>query len=113
MNNESLDNLLNEQDIKEVFYIDPLKNEKNNNNNIIDIKTDSIKDEIDIESKVVPLAPTLVINDIDEVNLNLDELDNELGDDIDLDTLQTIDIKSNINEVKKEPNTKYIFFKDV
>ena len=75
----------------------------------------SIKDEIDIESKIVPLDPTttLVINDIDEVNLNLDELDNELGGDIDLDTLQTIDIKSNSNEVKKEPNTKYIFFKDV
>ena len=122
-NNKSLDNLLNEQDFNEVFDTAPSKNTKYNtkhNNNIIDIKTDSIKDEISNEDKEVneakrapAIESPLVINDIDEINLNLDELDNELGGDLDLDSLQTVDIKSNSNEVKKDPNTKYIFFKDV
>ena len=122
-NNESLDNLLNEQDFKGVLDTDILKNIESKNN-IIDIKTDSVKDEIDNEDKgargaealvteaLVTEAP-LVINDIDEINLNLDELDEELGGDLDLDSLQTVDLKSNSNEVKKDPNTKYIFFKDV
>jgi hypothetical protein len=141
-NNESLDTLLNEQDFKGVLDTDILKNIESKNN-IIDIKTDSVKDEIDNEDKraressvqraepsrgaealvtenkgargaeaLVTEAP-LVINDIDEINLNLDELDEELGGDIDLDSLQTVDLKSNSNEVKKDPNTKYIFFKDV
>jgi hypothetical protein len=138
-NNESLDTLLNEQDFKGVLDTDILKNIESKNN-IIDIKTDSVKDEIDNEDKraressvqraepsrgagalvtealvtetLVTETP-LVINDIDEINLNLDELDEELGGDIDLDSLQTVDLKSNSNEVKKDPNTKYIFFKDV
>ena len=36
-----------------------------------------------------------------------------MGGDIDLDSLQTVDLKPKGNEVKKDPNTKYIFFKDV
>ena len=89
------------------------------NNNIIDIKTDSVKDEIAIENKgfkgtsALVVESPLVINDIDEINLNLDELDSDLGGDFDLDSLQTVDLKPKGNEVKKDPNTKYIFFKDV
>jgi hypothetical protein len=112
-NNESLDNLLNEQDFKEVSDVNPQKNAEHNNN-IIDIKTNSVKDEITIENKGFKGAEApLVINDIDEINLNLDELDSDLGGDIDLDSLQTVDLKPKGNEVKKDPNTKYIFFKDV
>ena len=112
-NNESLDNLLNEQDFKEVSDVNPLKNVEHNNN-IIDIKTDSVKNEIAIENKGGSGdSASLVINDIDEINLNLDELDSDLGGDFDLDSLQTVDLKPKGNEVKKDPNTKYIFFKDV
>ena len=117
-NNESLDNLLNEQDFKEVSDVNSMKNAEHNNN-IIDIKTDSVKDEIAIENKgfkgtsALVVESPLVINDIDEINLNLDELDSDLGGDFDLDSLQTVDLKPKGNEVKKDPNTKYIFFKDV
>ena len=58
-NNESLDNLLNEQDFKGVLDTDILKNIESKNN-IIDIKTDSVKDEIDNEDKGARGAEALV-----------------------------------------------------
>ena len=60
----------------------------------------------------------LIINNIDEINLNLDELDDELGEELDLNTLtNTKNTKNTKNgsgdELNKDANTKYIFFKDV
>ena len=69
----------------------------------------------------------LVINNIDEINLNLDELDNDLDNDLDitvandldaefdLDEMQSVDLtqKNTKKDEKPDPNTKYIFFKDV
>ena len=103
------------------IIIKDVETEDNTNTNIVDIKMDSIKDEIaTLDNDIKPITTniikgssnTLVINNIDEVNLNLDELDNELGGDIDLDSLQSVDLKHNSNEIKKDPNTKYIFYKD-
>jgi len=68
--------------------------------------------EIDNDNKSTTSESKLVINNIDEVNLNLDELDNDLGVEINLDELQNVDI-SKPKEVEKDKNTKYIFFKDV
>ena len=112
INGESLNNLLDNSDTNANTNANT-----NTNTNIVDIKMDSVKDEIahrtnEVDMNNKPL-PHLVINNIDEVNLNLDELDNELGDELDLNSLQTIDIKSSGKEVKKDANTKYIFFKDV
>jgi len=66
----------------------------------------------DDDAKSTTSESKLVINNIDEVNLNLDELDNDLGMEINLDELQNVDI-SKPKEVEKDKNTKYIFFKDV
>ena len=138
---ESLNNLLNDLDntttnstittdtntnTKDIelegnIIIKDVETEDNTNTNIVDIKMDSIKDEIaTLDNDIKPITTniikgssnTLVINNIDEVNLNLDELDSELGGDIDLDSLQSVDLKQNSNEIKKDPNTKYIFYKD-
>jgi hypothetical protein len=51
----------------------------------------------------------LQISNIDEINLNLDELDSETENDLEL---EEVNIKKT-DEVKKDPNSKYIFFNDV
>ena len=122
INSESLNNILNDLDNTTTNTTKDVELE--GNTNIIDIKMDSIKDEIaTLDKDIKDIKPittnitkgssnTLVINNIDEVNLNLDELDSELGGDIDLDNLQSVDLKTNSNEIKKDSNTKYIFYKD-
>ena len=100
---------------KEVYKEKP--NEKTSNEKIANEKTANIQ--------------SLVINNIDEINLNLDELDNDMDIDtnlnndleaqsdneIDLDEMQSVDLtkptKASTPDKKSDPNTKYIFFKDV
>jgi hypothetical protein len=79
--------------------------------NIVDSKIESSKP--DIAAYDAEKEPRVEINsNIDEINLNLDELDSELGGSLDLDKLKTVEPKSNKNEVTKDPNTKFIFFKE-
>ena len=61
------------------------------------------------EAKAEP-SP-IMINNIDEINLNLDELDSELGGEVDLEELRSKDLEENGNEVK-DPDIKFLFFKD-
>jgi hypothetical protein len=94
---------------------------------------DDIDNDIDVtDDATVDITnnkkPNLVINNIDEINLNLDELDDDLDNnidvnidinnalenqsdnEIDLDEMQSVDLKT---KTKADPNTKFIFFKDV
>ena len=112
INGESLNNILDDLENNEIDI-------KSNN-----IKDNNIKDNNKIEDKNADKnndnntiikessSDRLVINNIDEINLNLDELDSELGGELDLDNLQSINLKESPNEIKKDPNTKYIFYKD-
>ena len=93
------------------------------------VKTDTIKEEKinnEVTSSPAIKQSKLVINNIDEINLNLDELDNDLDNDldvtvtndleneIDLDEMQSVDLnQKKTKDDKVDPNTKYIFFKDV
>ena len=88
---------------------------------IEELKGDNIKkvdDEIVINDEEKPsekpnqVQPAIKINNIEEINLNLDELDNDFENQSDLE-LEEVDIKAKPNEVKKDQNTKYIFFNDV
>ena len=95
------------------------------NNSVVDNKKE-IKNSLEnMEVNKKNLKSTLVINNIDEINLNLDELDNDLeldanlDNELNLDEMQSVDLskktiskKDDKNE-KTDPNTKYIFFKDV
>ena len=104
-------------------------NEESENEGTLDNLLDS---DDNMKAQTEQRKTTLSINNIDEVNLNLDELDNDLDNEIDLEELQTVDISSKSNSSNsssnnsssssssssssnssKDPNTKYIFFKDV
>jgi len=108
-NSNGIDDLIKELDdgsikiVNDDIVIDNAKDEP-----ITEVK-DNVKNASNTEDKKQQNA--LTINNIDEINLNLDELDSDLEDQSELD-LEEVDIKVNANEVKKDTNTKYIFFKD-
>jgi hypothetical protein len=118
-NSNGIDDLINELDDCSIKLVsddividnntdtipDTTPAEKSNEKNYIK----KVNNDSKIENKKEPSA--LIINNIDEINLNLDELDSDLEEQSELD-LEEVDIKVNANEVKKDPNTKYIFFKD-
>ena len=120
--------------------IDNLITSTINDDKVLDKVVDKIVDKVVVANKLEdklnekqnstnPSAKQskLVINNIDEINLNLDELDNDLDNDlditiandldaeIDLDEMQSVDLnqKNTKKDEKSDPNTKYIFFKDV
>ena len=130
---ENVDNHETKIDIKKDIKKEETKTKKLNKKTI-DIDTDNIitntiEDDEDDENKDDKTKvdkdgkdgkdgkqkSELVINNIEEVNLNLDELETEVSNDfennIDLDELQSVDFTS--SKPKEDPNTKFIFFKDI
>jgi len=80
------------------------------------IKDEEVSKEVRKEgSKEGSKKNELVINNIDEINLNLDEIDDELDvdldEEVDLDSIKVPELKSSV-ENTKDANTKYIFFDD-
>jgi len=141
--NNSLENLLSENQDNDEDEIDVDLEDINMNVDSADINnlvtntvTEKPKEVSNEKPKEVSnekpaTIQSLVINNIDEINLNLDELDNDMDIDtnlnndleaqsdneIDLDEMQSVDLtkptKSATSDKKSDPNTKYIFFKDV
>jgi hypothetical protein len=92
---------------------------ENSNNKSTEKETEQIVKKTELNEKIEkiekiekteqPEKSKLQISNIDEINLNLDELDSENENDLEL---EEVNIKKT-DEVKKDPNTKYIFFNDV
>ena len=74
---------------------------------------DENEDDGDQDGKTIKPKNELFINNIDEINLNLDELDTDICEEINIDDLNNVDLQQSKNEIKKNENTKYIFFNDI
>ena len=70
-----------------------------------------VEPKVEVKPEPKPEPSPIMINNIDEINLNLDELDSELGGEVDLEELRSKDLEENGNEVK-DPDIKFLFFKD-
>ncbi len=110
------------EDEKQSSSINDLIEELDGGGNIKKVDDDIVIDsgeDINIQQKEESKkeSTSIQINNIDEINLNLDELDNEFENQSDLELeeveLEKVNIKAKPQEVKKDTNTKYIFFNDV
>lgn len=118
-NSNNIDDLIgdldiNLEDIKIVNDNVPIENSnENSNNKSTEKEIEQIVKKTELNEKTEkteqPEKSKLQINNIDEINLNLDELDSETENDLEL---EEVNIKKT-DEVKKDSNTKYIFFNDI
>jgi hypothetical protein len=129
--NASLENILNDQDLETAAHkeddLDDLddqdlenseskegeQDEDENEDDDQDLENPERKEDDNEDNKTIKPKNELFINNIDEINLNLDELDTDICEEINIDDLNNVDLQPTKNEVKKNENTKYIFFNDI
>jgi len=126
--NASLENILNDQDLETAAHNEDdlddqdLENseskegeqdEDENEDDDQDLENPERKEDDNEDNKTIKPKNELFINNIDEINLNLDELDTDICEEINIDDLNNVDLQPTKNEVKKNENTKYIFFNDI